>query len=120
MPATPKPAGGPIANGLYELTQARVFNATPEEIVSFQSVRLRYTIRISQGATLLDFVVAVQLGPNPPQTEYGTLKMFAAGTTLTTAQICPIPEAAQDSGYSATASELTVFDPDSIITFTKR
>jgi len=119
MPASYKPQGGPVSDGLYELTKAEAFGVPPLDTFSYQTFRLRYAIRISGSATAMDMVATVDVG--------GRSESLASSFTLSTSdkswtrtQTCPTAAPAETAGYTATAIEIRLYDQNAAYVFTKR
>ncbi len=120
VPASLQPAGGAITDGLYELTRARAYNVPPPAIPVYRGIRVRYTIRISGRATVLDMTAAIDGAGAGTMMVSGLFRLTAMGTSFTSAQVCPRQDPASSVGYTATATELTIKDNDNILTFTLR
>lgn len=94
-------AGGPIASGMYYLTDSKIYQGAPPGVVPLQ---LQITQSVS-GAT----VQTVQHIMNSPSSTHDTRTYTTAGTILTVSFTCG-GNASGTLGYDATPTQYTTYN----------
>ncbi len=119
MPASYKAMGGSVGDGVYQLTKAEAFGVPAIETLLYRTFRFRYTIRVSGNATAMEMAATTE-EPGRSETFVSRFELSTADMRWTRTQVCPTAASPETAGYTATTTEITLYDENAAYVFTKR